>query len=70
MGQFSVNEMSSKHMGYNNLLTASGKGRKVDIGKILTILADQKNVNPKEKKGQNKNMSDQSDEDIDAFDKR
>ena len=29
-------------MGYNQLMIANGKGKKVDIGKIIKVLTDQK----------------------------
>ena len=38
MDQLSVNNLSSKHMNMNQLLTAMGRGHKVDIGKISKIL--------------------------------
>lgn len=35
LDQLSVNEVSSKHMTYEQLMIALGKGRKVDISRIL-----------------------------------
>lgn len=60
MGQYSVNQLSSKHMAYNQLMVASGKGRKVDIGKIIKLLLDQKVG------GQKKAMPEKSNDDLKA----
>lgn len=35
LDQLSINEVSSKHMTYEQLMIALGKGRKVDISRIL-----------------------------------
>jgi hypothetical protein len=35
MDQVSINQVSSKHMTYNQMMIALGKGRKVDIAKKL-----------------------------------
>mmetsp|Transcript_22925 Transcript_22925/g.35310 ORF Transcript_22925/g.35310 Transcript_22925/m.35310 type:complete len:83 (-) Transcript_22925:573-821(-) len=45
MDQPSVNQISSKHMTYRDILTALGKTRKVIIEKILT----EKKLSPAEK---------------------
>lgn len=40
MDQISVNQFSSKHMSYDQLMVSLGKGRKVDISKISKILEE------------------------------
>lgn len=63
MEQISINQFSSKHMSYDQLMVALGKGRKVDISKISKILEEQKIAH--NSKGQPVQP-----EDIDSFEKR
>lgn len=45
MDQLSINQIGSKHMDYNQIMIAHGKGRKVDIGNMFKKLNDLKKNN-------------------------
>lgn len=62
MDQLSINNLSSKHMGINQLLIAMGRGEKVERGKISKILEGQKNA-------QSRKVKNGKLEDIDSFER-
>ena len=45
LDQLSINQISSKHMDYNQMMIALGNGRKVDIGDHFKKLAELKQNN-------------------------
>ena len=48
MDQLSVNQISAKHMNYNQMMLALGKGKRVDIDNYFKKLNDQKNERKKD----------------------